>query len=117
MKVIIAGGRDYVLGTKEFAFLDEMRWEIPITEVVSGCATGADAGGEEWARVHDIPVMPFVPHWKKYGKAAGPIRNAQMAEYADALIAFPGGSGTADMVEKANAWGIEVIHFIPGITQ
>lgn len=40
------------------------------------------------AAVNDLPVKQFPADWKTHGKAAGPIRNKQMAEYADAAIIF-----------------------------
>lgn len=101
MKAIIAGGRDYVATDATWRFLDDAHRFYPITEVVSGCARGADAAGERWAEMRGIPIRRFPADWNKHGKGAGPIRNQEMAEYADALIAFPGGRGTADMVRRA----------------
>jgi hypothetical protein len=48
-------------------------------------------------------VKVFEADWKKYGKSAGPIRNSEMADYGDALIAFFNGEskGTLDMINKA----------------
>lgn len=110
MKTIIAGGRNYHLTGADMVYLDGMRETLPITEVVSGrCSTGADAGGEFWAKTRGVPVKPFPAKWKKFGKAAGPIRNGEMAEYGGALIAFPGGSGTADMVKQAAEKDLTVI--------
>ena len=87
MKTIIAGGRDYFL--TEF---DESRLDgLDITEVVCGCARGADTGGEMWAQKRGIPVKRFPADWDGLGKGAGPVRNCQMAEYVEALVAFPGG--------------------------
>lgn len=43
MKLIIAGGRDYTFSAEDFARLDAL--PITVSEVVSGAATGADAGG------------------------------------------------------------------------
>lgn len=103
MKVIISGGRDYRLSSNDLSRLDALEPRIPITEVVSGGARGVDACGESWARARAIPVKRFTAHWDKQGKKAGPVRNAKMAEYADALVVFPGGSGTDDMVRKAVA--------------
>jgi hypothetical protein len=100
MKVIIAGGTKYTLTEADFRWLDVMRTKIPITEVVCGKAEGADTGGEEWAKKAGVPVKPFPADWDRYYNAAGPIRNGEMANYADALIAFPGHTGTADMVCK-----------------
>ena len=100
MKVIIAGGRDF----KDYDLLCEAI-EISgfeITEVVSGGARGADYMGEWYARAHGIPVIRFPADWDKFGKAAGAIRNAQMTNHADALIAMWNGysKGTGDMIDK-----------------
>ena len=108
MKVIIAGGRkiiDYSLvekAVKESGF--------DITEVVSGKARGVDLLGETWAVHHNLPVKLFPADWTKYRNGAGPIRNKQMAEYADALIVVWDGksSGTADMIENAKKRGLKV---------
>lgn len=74
-----------------------------ITEVVCGLARGADIYGRKWAVcVAGLPVKDFPADWKKYGLAAGPLRNTEMAEYADGLIAFQwdGSRGTANMVSQ-----------------
>lgn len=62
---------------------------------------GADLLGKKWAILNGVPIKNFPADWDKYGKAAGPIRNAQMAEYADYLIAFWDGKsrGTKNMIE------------------
>lgn len=104
MKTIIAGGRNYSLTRADFEFLDT----LPITEVVSGKCNGADAGGEVWARRKGIPVKPFPADWNRYGLAAGPERNARMAEYAEACVLFPGNDGTEDMEEKALAKNLKI---------
>ena len=61
-------------------------WAGKITEVISGTAHGIDTLGEKWAERHGIPVKRFPADWNAHGKSAGPIRNRQMAQYADALI-------------------------------
>lgn len=99
MKLIIAGGRDYHLANDDYEFLDSLKG---VMEVVSGGALGADLDGEIWAMSRDIPVKRFVPDWKMHGKAAGPIRNRLMAEYADAVVLFPGGRGTDSMAREAD---------------
>ena len=109
MKTIIAGGRAYQLTNRDCLFLDEQAHELPITEVVTGRAKGADKGGEEWANGRHIKVTPFPADWDKHGKSAGPIRNGEMAKYADVLIAFPGGNGTADMIDQAVESGLKVL--------
>ena len=63
----------------------------------------------------DYPLKIFPAEWDKYGKAAGPIRNEQMAKYASEadrgiLVAFPVGEskGTRNMIKLARQYGLEV---------
>jgi len=112
MKLIIAGGRDYLLNDDDRQWLDT----IPgVTEVVSGCATGADKGGEEWARSKGIPVLKFPARWSELGKRAGPARNQLMAEHADAVALFPGGRGTDDMRSRAERIGLDIYVRTPSV--
>lgn len=108
MKLIIAGGRDYKPKANDMARLDALRAELGVTEVVSGCATGADAFGEEWAAYRGIPVKPFWAPWTRMGKPAGRFRNVQMAHYADACVVFPGDDGTDHMWRTAKRLGLRV---------
>ena len=105
MKTIIAGGRDYT--HFDYRDLDRLA-RMTITEVVTGKCKGADKEGENWAKDHDIPIKEFPADWDKHGKAAGPIRNRQMAEYADAVVLFPGGRGTNSMAKEAHKAGIRI---------
>jgi len=78
--------------------------------VVSGTARGADKWGERYARRFNYIITKFPADWNKYGKSAGYIRNKQMAEYADHLIAFWDGEskGTKHMINLATKQGIIV---------
>lgn len=103
MKIIIAGSRkvskyEIVAAAIHFSGLAD-----DIEEVVSGGAQGVDEYGEEWAEEHDLPIRRFVPEWEKHGRAAGPIRNRQMAQYANgAIIIWDGVSrGTSSMIQEA----------------
>lgn len=103
MKVIVAGGRDYLASATievrkaQTEWLAEKLSQLGATEVVSGGATGADYLGEQVAKQLGLPCKKFPANWKKYGKKAGHLRNEDMAEYADAVILFPGGNGTKSM--------------------
>ncbi len=102
MKVIIAGSRSWDNYKRLKEELDA--FPHPITEVVSGkCPTGADIMGELWAQEKGIPVKAFPADWSAHGKTAGPIRNRQMAKYADALVLFWNGTskGSANMLQEA----------------
>ena len=104
MKTIIAGGRDYFLTDDDIKFLNTLN----ITEVVSGCARGADEGGINYALSNNIKLTRFPALWDKYGKSAGPIRNKEMAEYAEAVVLFPGGKGTNSMYNEARKEGLRI---------
>ena len=81
-----------------------------ITEIVSGGAVGVDRLGEKYAIEKSIPFQRFLPDWKRYKRGAGPIRNAEMAKNADALIAIWNGTskGTKNMIKTATNYGLKV---------
>ena len=108
MKTIIAGSRTIADRETVFELLERIPWEV--TEVVSGAARGVDVLGEQWASDNRIRLSRFPASWHKHGKAAGPIRNQEMADYADALVAIWDGEsrGTKDMIDKAMAKGLQV---------
>jgi hypothetical protein len=68
---------------------------------VSGNARGADSLGEKYAKDEGFDLEIYPAQWKKLGKQAGFRRNEQMAEVADALIAFWDGEshGTKHMID------------------
>lgn len=79
--------------------------------LIHGDARGADRIADEWAKEALVEIEKYPADWKKHGKAAGPIRNRQMLKKGrpDYVIAFPGGKGTADMVDIAKKAGVEVL--------
>lgn len=99
-RVIIAGGRDYIAQPGHLAEVLDILVELNPEEIVSGGAKGGDQVGEAIARYYNIPLSVFHAAWNIFGKAAGPKRNAQMADYADVLIALPGGKGTRNMINE-----------------
>lgn len=110
MKVIIAGGRlfnDYELLVQRCTHALSNQEDI---EIVSGTANGADKLGERFAKDNGYSIIQFPADWDKFGKSAGYKRNAQMSEYADALIAFWDGKskGTKHMIDLAKKTGLKV---------
>lgn len=125
--LIIAGGRKF----KDVTLLHESLCDYEaihgtLDEIVCGKAEGADTLGEEWGKLNGVPIKYFPAKWKdttvencvvkvgKYGTynaIAGHNRNAEMAEYALALIAFWDGrsSGTKDMINRMKALGKRVV--------
>lgn len=74
-----------------------------IDKIVSGGAKGADSLAERYADYWMIPKEIFKPDWKKYGKAAGFLRNTDIVANSDVILAFWDGKsrGTKDTIDKA----------------
>ena len=112
MKVIIAGSRDieeeYACALVQSA-IQQSGFADHITEIVHGGCRGIDAAAQRVCE-GGWPIKVFEADWKQHGKAAGPIRNRQMADYADALIAVWDGKsrGTKNMINVAAEKGLEV---------
>lgn len=99
MKLIVAGSRSIKSVVEVYIAIEACKFDR-ITEIVSGKAKGVDTIGEQYALEYNIPITEFPANWSKYGKAAGQIRNKEMADYADALVAVWDGysKGTAGMI-------------------
>lgn len=99
MKVIIAGSRNYHDYTKLSVVLDHELTDED--EIVSGCAKGVDTMAINYAMIHRIPLHKYPAEWVKHGRNAGPIRNREMALFANRLIAFYNGEspGTKNMIQ------------------
>ena len=127
--VIVCGGRNYgynedgSVNTNAVERLHLVLRGIDPMVLISGGARGADFWAHQWGRDHrgshsvedPFRMRVFYADWSKHGNSAGPIRNAKMLEYlkeqdySKAVIAFPGGKGTAHMVKIARDAGIDVI--------
>lgn len=134
MIILVCGGRDYSDAATLRRILDSYR---NIYGLIHGDARGADRLAKEWMRRRiaidceqclmnrkvdptgalgfrrhsDLWMAGYPADWKTHGKAAGPIRNQEMLDLnpgIELVIAFPGGTGTADMVRRARAKGITV---------
>lgn len=110
MKVLICGGRDFRNETLLRTILDQRHGKHSFSRVIEGGTRGVDAMAKRWAWGHQIPVITFKADWARYGPGAGPIRNQQMLDEGqpELVIAFPGGKGTADMVDRARRAGVPV---------
>lgn len=115
IKVIIAGTRDFndyaFLKKNVDYFLQGINPNNEEIEIVSGNARGADKLGERYAKEHNLPVKLFPANWDKYGKRAGYLRNQEMANYSDVLIAFwdEKSKGTKHMIDIAKKQDLTVI--------
>lgn len=110
MKIIVAGSRilthyDYVC-----KIIDHYTKNLENFEIVSGCARGVDTLAIKYAKDRNITLHEFPADWDMLGKKAGHLRNAQMANFADALIAIWDGQsrGTKNMIETAKKKGLRI---------
>lgn len=115
MKVLVCGGRAYSSGAQLYFVLDKLHAATPFTLLCHGGASGADTLAGYWARDRGVPVEVHAADWKRYGRAAGPMRNAEMLKKCepDLVVAFPGGSGTADMLRRATKAGVTIQEVAP----
>lgn len=106
-----------IAGTRTFSNYDLLQERCDFyfsrrapTAIICGEARGADTLGRKYAEEHGIAVESFPANWEKYGKSAGYIRNQEMVNNADALIAFWDGKsrGTKNMIEIAEKKGIPI---------
>jgi len=111
-RLLVAGGRDYY----DYKFIDAVltEWlseqDIESQEIilVHGDAQGVDRIAAQWAKYNDLIPEPHAANWKGIGKAAGIIRNEEMAKSGlDYAIIFPGGIGTAHMKRQLLEYKIE----------
>lgn len=109
MKVAVVGGRQF--RDKEYLYfvLDKYNEKHGISHIVSGGAVGADGLAELYAKDRCLPITVYPANWNKHGKGAGYIRNQQIVDDCDVVLAFPDPNsvGTYDTVDKANKAGKE----------
>jgi len=112
IRLVIAGGRD-IDESLAVTIINEAMIDLGLVACVNvveivhgGCRTGVDAAvAKHFERV--VPMKVFPADWDMHGKAAGSIRNAQMAEYADELLLVWDGKsrGSASMKREMEKRG------------
>lgn len=115
MKLAIVGGRDYNnydnVVYHIFRYFRSGIIDIHFDEIVSGGASGVDAIAKKLATEMNIKYTEFPAAWNKHGKAAGPIRNEQIMQYTDKVIAFWDGQskGTMSAINLARKYKKDTI--------
>jgi hypothetical protein len=127
MRVLVCGGRDYSDMACVFETLDMLAASHSVDLIIHGKATGADTWADNWAVKNNVPIFALAALWtditvepsiirtrfdgSKYNAAAGWQRNQRLLEEGkpNLVVAFPGGSGTADMVKRSRAANVEVL--------
>ena len=111
MRILVCGGREYTNYQRVGYALDLLLASKGPFALIHGDARGADRTAAQWARINRLEEISAYPaEWDAHGKAAGAIRNQRMLDDGkpDAAVAFPGGTGTADMVRRLRAASIPV---------
>jgi len=95
-----------VIGSRTFNDYDEVKGvlsTLKITLLISGGAKGADSLGEKYAKENNIETKIFYPDWNKHGKKAGFLRNSDIVNEAELIVAFwdKSSKGTKDSLDKA----------------
>lgn len=115
MRVLVCGGRDCADAEFVYRTLNQLHKRYAFDVVIEGDARGVDRIAGFWARRKRLENRKFRADWHVNGRAAGPIRNALMLTEGrpDMVVAFPGGRGTANMVELAKRAGVPVYEVVP----
>lgn len=103
--IAITGGRDHQVTSAELQAFWFCFQRLGATGLLHGDARGVDRAVAVYARRRGIPTEAMPANWELHGKAAGPIRNQALVQACSALIAFPGGVGTANAVTSARRFG------------
>lgn len=109
--LLVCGGRDYQDFPRLYRDLCRLQEATGFSVLVHGAAPGADRMSGRWAGGRVVETRAHPADWDRHGRAAGPIRNQEMldTEHPDAVVAFPGGPGTADMRRRSVARGLFVL--------
>lgn len=116
MRILVCGGRAYGdrLNVRKVldSFVKDRGLSLNNVTIVQGGAYGADYLAAEWAKANQVSCITEPAHWNRTAnRSAGIDRNQRMLDKwsPEVCIAFPGHTGTADMVKRASEAGIEVI--------
>ena len=114
MRVLVTGGRDYHDAKAFVRAINALTCGAASVTIIEGGSTGADTLARRWAQARSAAGVGLEIHpadWDAHGRSAGPKRNATMVNtrYPDAVLAFPGGKGTANCVRLAEDAGVPVV--------
>lgn len=113
MKLAVIGSRTFIDFEKMKSAIETFEKEYGnISEIVSGGAKGTDTLAERFAAERDdIKLTIFHSQWHRYKAGAGKMRNSQIAEHCEMLLAFWDGvsRGTKDTITKVNKMGKRVV--------
>lgn len=106
-----------ICGSRSISDLSIGRYINPkeVGQVVHGGATSVDTLAEQWAKNNNIESIIFPPNYEVYGKRAPFVRDKEMVEYADYVIAFWDGHsrGTKYVIDYCKTIGRKcIVHLV-----
>lgn len=115
MKIAVIGSRSF----NDYVFLKDTLLKIisgisSDVTIVSGGAKGADILSEKFARENNLQTEIYLPDWKKFGRGAGIVRNKDIVNASDIVVAFWDGKSkgtlsSINIAKKQNKKIIEVL--------
>lgn len=107
MKLAIVGSRSFQDSTLLEQILSEDPFKsMDITTIISGAAAGADTVARSYAKKKKLMLIEFPADWLNKGHYAGYLRNMDIIESADAVLAFYDGvsKGTRHSIDIAQQY-------------
>ncbi|MDX1803139.1 MAG: DUF2493 domain-containing protein [Alcanivorax sp.] len=110
MRILVCGGRDFHDLPLLHQTLETLRRRGLLTLLIHGDANGTDRLASRWAHDQGVDQVCYPANWQAHGRAAGPLRNQRMLQHGkpQAVVAFPGGRGTAHMIGLAERASVPV---------
>jgi hypothetical protein len=105
-----------IIGSRTFTdynyFFNKIK-HLKFEKIISGGASGADSLAKKFALENKIPFLEIPANWEKFGKSAGFIRNVDIIDQAEVVIAFWDGKskGTSHSIQLAKKKNKEVLIF------
>ena len=96
-----------IIGSRKIKNPDIEKFVSADDEIVSGGAVGVDSAAAKFAKEQGLKLTEFLPQYEKYGRAAPIIRNREIVDYAEKVVAFWDGRsrGTLSVIEYAQKTG------------
>jgi hypothetical protein len=111
--IVVTGSRNF----SDESFVFSVLRKIDFETMYVGDASGVDYIAAKFARENNRNLVVFSANWKEFGRSAGPKRNLEMLKAAKdknnedlALLAFPGGKGTANCISLARKLGLKILY-------
>lgn len=110
VRLIVAGGRDFDDEQRAFRILESLMCKFPYMTIIEGGARGADAIGKKFAKMSCLDLESMPADWGTHGKAAGYMRNEDMAKCATHCLCFWDGKskGTKHMIDLAKKYKLKL---------